>query len=221
MEEIVFEAQEREVTGKKVNALRRAGVLPAVLYGGGVEAFPISFLAKDVSRDLSRLSSSSLVRIKVAGREYPALVREKQRDVLTGQLLHLDFQVVSLTEIVRADVNIIQEGESPAILMLSAILVSGLETLEVEGLPQDLPRNIIVDISGLEELGDTIYVRDLDLPPNVTVLNEPDEMVILVSGQEYIEEEEELEEDLLELGEEPEVIEKGRREEEGMEEDEE
>ncbi len=211
MEEILFEAMEREVTGKKVKALRRLGVLPAVLYGGGVEAFPVSFIAKDVSRDLSRLSSSSLVRIKVAGKEYPALVREKQRDVLTGELLHLDFQVVSLTETVRADVNIIQEGEAPAILMLNAILVSGLETLDVEGLPQDLPRNIIVDLSGLEELGDTIYVRDLDIPPNVTVLNEPDEMVVLVSGQDYIEEEEELEEELLEEGEEPEVIEKGRR----------
>jgi large subunit ribosomal protein L25 len=220
MEEIVFEATEREVTGKKVRALRRVGVLPAVLYGGGVESFPISFIAKDVSRALSRLSSSSLVRINVAGKEYPALVREKQRDVLTGDLLHLDFQVVSLTETVRADVNIIHEGESPAILMLNAILVSGLETLEVEGLPQDLPRNIIVDVSGLEELGDTIYVRDLDIPPNVTVLNEPDEMVILVSGQEYIEEEEELEEELLEEGEEPEVIEKGRRDDDEFGEDE-
>jgi large subunit ribosomal protein L25 len=220
MEEINFNAEERAVIGKKVKALRRQGVLPAVLYGPGISAFPISFVMKDVSRELSRLSSSSLVGINVGGNKYPALVREKQRDVLTGELIHLDFQVVSLTETVRAEVNIQLEGESPAVMTENAILVFGLETLDVEGLPQDLPRNITVDVSGLAELGDAIYVRDLAPPPNVTVMNDPEEMVVLVSYQGIIEEEEEIEEELLEEGEEPEVIEKGRREEDEIEDEE-
>ncbi len=93
---------------------------------------------------------------------------------------------------------------------MNAILVTGLEEIDVQSLPKDLPSRITVDISGLEEIGDTLYVKDLELPPNIEVLNDPDEMVVLVSGI-TVEEIEEEEVEILE--EEPEVIERGKREE--------
>jgi large subunit ribosomal protein L25 len=94
--------------------------------------------------------------------------------------------------------------------------MSGLETLEVESFPQDLPSRFVVDISVLEELGDAIYVRDLAIPANVTLLTELEEMIVLVTGREITEEE--LADEAAELeaaeGEEPELIEKGKRDEE-------
>jgi large subunit ribosomal protein L25 len=181
-----------------------------------MDAVPVSMNFAEVNRDLHQITGSVLVNVVVGTKEFPALVKEKQRDVLTGNLIHVDFQVVSMTETVKANVSVQYEGESPAVKELTGILVAGLESLEVESLPQDLPSRFVVDISVLEELGDAIYVRDLAVPANVTMLTEPDEMIVLVTGREITEEE--LEEEEVELedveGEEPEVIEKGKREEE-------
>ena len=92
-----------------------------------------------------------------------ALVREKQRDVVRGNLLHVDFQVVSLTEKVHAEVSVELIGESPAVKDLGGLIIVNNEQLSVEALPRDLPDSIEVDISALKEIGDTIYVRDIVL----------------------------------------------------------
>jgi large subunit ribosomal protein L25 len=218
MEENFLESERREIIGKQVKALRRAGKLPAIIYGGDAPAIPVSLEYRTAYRVLAKVSSSDLVVLKVNGDQYHTLVRERQRDVITGELLHVDFQVVSLTELVRAEVGIQYEGESKAIQELNSILVPGLESVEVESLPQDLPSQLTVDISVLDELGDAIYVKDILVPSNVTILNEPDEMVVLVTGKE-IEEEEEEEEVPVDM-EEPEVIDRGRRPEEEEEEEE-
>ena len=212
-----FQATKREITGKKVKVLRREGQLPGVLYGLGMDAVPVSMDYTLVSRALSQIAGSVMVNVTVGKDEYPALVKEKQRDVLTGNLIHVDFQVVSMTETVKASVPIQHEGESVALKELNGILVSGLESLEVESFPQDLPSRFVVDISVLVELGDAIYVRDLAIPPNVTMLTELDEMIVLVTGREITQEE--LDDEAAELeaaegAEEPEVIEKGKRDEE-------
>jgi len=213
MEEIVLKASRRTVIGKQVNALRRQGKLPAVLYGRRIEATPILLDQKEASRQLEKISSSALIVVDVDGERHYALVREKQRNPMLGSLRHVDFQAVLLTEKVRAKVAIRIIGESPAVEMYFGILVTGLEELEVECLPRDLPERVDCDISNLAEIGDSVYVRDLSLPKGVNILDNPDELVVVVTApvSEVALAEEEAE---VVAEAEPEVIERGKREEE-------
>jgi large subunit ribosomal protein L25 len=214
MDKIVIEATRRDVIGKKVKQLRREGKLPAIIYGKDQEPLPIVLDHRTATRTLNSVSRASVLTIDVGGEEYTALVRDRQREVLSGDYIHVDFLAISLTETVRTQVNVFIEGDSPAVKEFSAIVMTGLDSIEVEALPTDLPESIVVDISSLENIGDTISVGDLVLPKGVECLNELEEMLVVISAptvEEIVEEEEELEEDL-DL--EPEVIEKGKEEEE-------
>lgn len=208
MEKIVLKAIHRDVVGKQVKALRRQGRLPAVLYGKSLQPISISFDFREAGRLLPGLTSSHLVIIDVDGEEHNALIREKQFHPVLGKLVHVDFLVVSMTERLRANVSIQVEGESPAVINLNGVLVTGLEEIEVECLPRDLPERIHVDVSSLAEIGSAIYVRDLQLDSNIRVFTDPGEMLVLITAPEA-------EEEVAEVGEiEPEVIEKGKKEEE-------
>jgi large subunit ribosomal protein L25 len=211
MEEVVLKASHRTVLGKQVKAIRREGKLPAVIYGHNFDPIVIELDLRDTSRNLMGLAPSTLVTVDVEGTQHRTLVREKQRNKLTGTLLHVDFLAVSMTEVLRSQVYLELVGVSPAIKDLDGVLVTGMDEVEVECLPQNLPERILVDISGLKEIGDGIYVRDLAVPEGVQILEEPDTMVVLVTAQ-AVEEEEEVPEEVEELAEEPEVLERGKKE---------
>jgi large subunit ribosomal protein L25 len=222
MEKVVLKASKREVSGKQVKALRRAGQLPAVIYGRHVEPVAILLETHGATLVLNKLTSSSLVTISLDGKEYPALVREKQRNYIKGNLLHVDFLAVDLKENIRAKVGIDITGISLAVKDLNAVLVHGLTQLEVECLPTDLPERFVVDISGLDKVGDGIHVRDIPAPENVRLLDDPDEMIIVTT---YAKEEEEetpvAAEGVVAEGVEPELsVERGKKEEEGDEKEE-
>jgi large subunit ribosomal protein L25 len=221
MEKVVLKATPRTLTGRHVRALRRSGQLPAVIYGHNVAPINISLDGREAGLVLGRTSSSSLVTIDLDGMEYPTLVREKQQNYIKRTLIHVDFQVVSLTEKIRAKVSITLTGSSAAVKDFNALLINGLSELEVEAYPQDLPSNIVVDISPLKEIGDGIHVRDIVLSDKVTVLDEPDELIVLATApaKEEVEEVVTPEQAVVEGEAEPEVIEKGRKEEEGKEEE--
>jgi len=123
MEKVVLKAEKRDVIGKQVKAMRRAGKLPAVIYGRRTEPINVSLDAHTASLVLGKLTSSSLVTIQVDGAEYPALVREKQRDYIKNRLLHVDFLAVSLDESIRATVSLNFVGVSPAVKDFNAVLV--------------------------------------------------------------------------------------------------
>jgi large subunit ribosomal protein L25 len=216
MEEVIIKANRRNVLGKQVKAIRREGKLPAVIYGHHFDPISIEMELRDASKGLTGLAPSALITVEVEGTPHKALVREKQRNKLTGTLLHVDFLAVSMKEKLRANVYIEITGVSPAIKELFGVLVTGLEDVEVESLPQDLPERIVVDISNLLKIGDGIYVRDLPVPEGVKILQEPDTMVVLVTSQtaEEVEVAPVVEEV---LGTEPEVIEHGKIEEEEAE----
>lgn len=213
MDKVVLQASPRSVIGKQVRALRRSGQLPGILYGSNMEPTPISMDAHNATRTLAKLTSSSLVTIELEGKEYPALVREKQRNFVKNVLLHVDFQTVSTTEKLRANVSIELFGVSPAVKDFNAVLVAGLDSLEVECFPQDLPERIKVDISVLAVIGNGVHVRDIVLSDKVTVLDQPDEMIVLATAPKV----EAVVEEAVTVAEEaePEVIEKGKKEEEG------
>ena len=211
MEEVTIKAVKREVTGKQVKALRRQGLLPAVLYGRNFPPTPISLDLRDASHTLSHMTTSALVTVVLDGEKHLALVRERQRDFIRGTLKHIDFQVVSMKEKLRTSVSVVIVGESPAVKDFNGVLVTGLDEVEVECFPQDLPERIMADVSGLKQIGDAIYVRNLVISEKVEVLEDPNEVVVVVTAQAAEEVEEVV---VAEVVAEPELIEKGKKEEE-------
>ena len=181
MEKVVLKAEKRDVVGKQVRALRRKGKLPAVIYGHHTEPINVSLESHSASLVLAKLTSSSLVTIDLDGTQYPALVREKQRDFIKNRLLHVDFLVVSLTEKIRASVSVHFIGVSPAVKDFNAVLVHNLEQLGVECLPTDLPERIDVDISVLARPGEGIRVKDVSVSDKIRLLDDPETMVAVAT----------------------------------------
>ncbi len=212
---IVLKAQKRELTGKKVKQLRRQGLLPAVLYGAGVGSLPLTLDAHEATLVLRDVSSSTLLYLDVEGKEYPVLVRERQRDVIKGFLLHVDFLAVSMSETIRTMVGLRLVGESPVVASGDAILTTGLTEVEVEALPSALVDEIEVDVSQLTEVGQTIYVRDLVVPEGMQILTDGEELVVVTGGQAAAAAAEADEAALgmdVDMDAEPEVIERGKKE---------
>ncbi len=218
MEEIILKANRRTLIGKQVKAMRREGQLPAVIYGHNIDPISILMDLRDTAKILAGLAPSALVTVDVEGETHRALVREKQRNKISGTLLHIDFLAVSMKEKLRSQVYMEIVGVAPAIKDFSGVLMTGSDEVEVECLPQDLPERFVVDVSGLTKIGDGIYVRDLTVPDGVKILEDPDTMIALITAQaaEEVEVAPVVEEVLTE---EPEIIEHGKKEEEGEEEE--
>ena len=217
MEKVLLKAEERTITGKNVKMVRLEGKVPAVIYGGKLKSLPISLDKRDTTNTLNKVSGSTILTIDIEGEEHAALVREIQQDYIKGDLLHVDFLAVSLKEKLRTNVSISLVGDDPVLEEYSALIVSGLDQIEVECFPQDLPEVIEVDVSILEELGAAIYMKDIPTIENVEFLSDPEELIAVASAikeevEEVVEEEELLEE--VEEGAEPEVIEHGKKEDE-------
>ena len=181
MEKVVLKATKRDVTGKQVKAMRREGKLPAVIYGRHLEPISIMMEAHTAGLALSKVSASSLVTLNVDGTEYPALVRERQRDYIKGVLTHVDFLAVDMNEKLRTSVGLAFVGVSPAVKDYNGILVHNLERLEVECLPGDLPERINVDIAMLKQIGDIIRVRDLSVSDKIRILADSEETIAVVT----------------------------------------
>jgi len=181
MEKVVLKAEKRDVIGKQVKALRRAGKLPAVIYGRRTEPISISLDAHNASLVLGKLTSSSLVTIELEGQQYPTLIREKQRDYIKNRLLHVDFLAVSLTESLHATVSVNLVGVSAAVKDFNAVLVTNLQSLEVECLPTDLPERIDIDISVLAKPGDGIRVKEVTVSDKVRLLDDPETMIAVAT----------------------------------------
>jgi large subunit ribosomal protein L25 len=218
MSELVLHAKQRTVLGRQVKALRREGLLPAVLYGTGIEPVPLELDMLEANKVLSSLGSSTLVSLKVGRATHQVLVREIQRDVIRWDLMHVDFLKVAMDEVIRTSVPVELVGEAPAIRELGGVLVTGLAEIEVEALPSDLPDRMTVDLEILAEIDDNITVGDLNFGKGVEVLTGLNEVLAHVIYQVEEEIEEEVVEEEILVEEEPELIERGKREEEEEEE---
>ena len=210
-EEIIIKAEKRTVRGKQVSQLRRAGILPGVVYGHKVESQAIQMDRHTVSLQMTSITPTTLVTIDVAGNKIKAFVRDRQRDVLHGVLTHLDFLAVSMTEKMRAAVELELTGEAPVLENPTYLLNHSLNVIEIECLPQDMPERIMVDVSSIKTPEDSITIADLDLGKNVTILTDHSEVIVSV-GRISVEEAVET------SGEagagEPDVVEKGKKTEE-------
>ncbi len=212
-EKIVLDAQPRSITGKQVSQLRRQELVPAVIYGPRLaQAINIQAPRKALQESLRQAGGTHLIEINVGGEKHSALVRDVQRDVLKGHLLHVDFYAVALDTKLRVEVPLAVVGESPVVRSGEALLVSLATSVEVECLPQHIPTELTVDASRIVAVGDELTVGDLAVPPNVTVMADPEEVLIRAV---YAAAPETTEEEVTEAGAEAvEVIKRGKAEEE-------
>lgn len=192
MERLELDTQTRTVRGKKVKRLRAQDWIPAVVYGPDTPSMPIQVERRTLSRTLRQAGSTTLINLSVDddSQPYVVLAREIQRDVLTGWLEHVDFYQVRLTEIVKTTPRLDLVGESPLVESGQAVLIQSMNEVEVECLPTDLINAIEVDLSALESIDDSILIGDLPVPAGVTILADPDEVVVSLVPPRVVEEEE-------------------------------
>jgi large subunit ribosomal protein L25 len=170
----------RQVLGKKVNTLRRQGLLPGVVFGGHADSTPVETDQHTFELSYRRWGNTTLLSLTgLDGGEVPALIYDVSRDPVSGRMLHVDFARVSLTEKTHADVPLHFVKESPAVRTLGAVLLHARSEVSVEAFPQDIPHAIEVDLSGLLEIDDAIFVRDLVVDATlIKIENDPDELVV-------------------------------------------
>jgi large subunit ribosomal protein L25 len=203
MTDVILVAEPRTSLGSaNAGRLRRAGRLPAVVYGLETDALNVTVSAHDLDRALhSESGANTLITLKLdGGDETLALARQIQRHPTRNELVHVDFVRVRRDVAVSAEVPLTVEGEPPG-AKEGGMLEQLLFTLTIEAMPGNIPTSITVDVSGLA-LGDQLRVADLTIPPAVDVQHEEDELVAQVSVPRGMEEEEAAEGEEAEEGEE-------------------
>src|SRR3990172_1373928 len=172
----------REVLGKKVKTLRRQGLTPANIYGQRVDSQAVQVPTDELKHVLKTAGRNEIVYLRLDGDEpRPTFVREIQKNPVTDIILHVDFNQISLKEKVKADVPIHLVGLSPAVDTFGGILMHGLDHVSVEALPTEVPSFLELDVSSLVEINQALHVSDLELPEDVTLLTDAEQVVAKVA----------------------------------------
>jgi len=159
-----------------VRKLKARGVIPAIIYGGKDKPQPLQVSARDINAMMSHASGENvLVELEVAGEKSnrTALVQEVQHSPVSGDILHIDFHAISMDETIQAEVPLEPTGIPNGVKNFGGLLEQSLRMLTIECLPRDLPDRITVDVSQLN-IGDSIHVRQIQLPSGVTSKVPPD-----------------------------------------------
>jgi len=217
-----LQAEVREELGKEVNKLRKEGKLPAILYGHGIKNNQVTVNYKEFEVVYRQAGSSSLVDL-VIGKQKPVkvVIQEVQRDPVSEDYIHADFYQVKMTEKITTEVSLKFIGESKAVKEEGGILIKTLDSLKIESLPQDLVKEIEVDISTLNSFDDIIRIKDLVIPSGISIREQLQDTVASVQPPRTEQELEDLEQTVEEKVEEVEGMEKKKEESEEGEEDEE
>jgi large subunit ribosomal protein L25 len=173
----------REIVGKRVATLRREGVLPANIFGRGLESVAVQMPYRTARELLIAHGADNLVQLQIEGESVPrpVVVRAYQRHPVTREVLHLDFYQVDLARPIQGTVPVRLIGEAPAVHVFQAILLTGADSIHVEALPADLPEHIEISVDGMTEEDSVITVADLEIPPGVRVLTDPETMVARIA----------------------------------------
>lgn len=214
MEEILLTAQPRKVIGKQVGAMRRAGNIPAVLYGKRL-ASPLNLQVEErvLQGVVAKAGRNRLIRLTVEGEARLVLTRDVQRNSISGRLVHVDFQDIPLDEKLSTDVPLVLVGISPAVTRGDGLLIHGIPTVEIRVLPADLIPQIEVDVTRLESLNQSLFVKDLKVSDKIEILTNGEQMIAKIVPVK----EEVITEVAPVAAAEVEVIKKGKIEEEGAE----
>lgn len=183
MATLELKAAKRHIEGKKVKALRREGVTPAHLFGPKVESQVIQVDTPSLKRALGEVGHTGLINLHLGHEKNPrtVMVREVQIDTFKGELLHVDFYQVKMTENIKVDVPLVLVGESAAAKAKGNTLVQELNQLTIQCLPANIPSSITVDITPLVTPDQMVRVRDLQVAKDIQVLNDPSVVVARVA----------------------------------------
>ena len=179
MSQVVLSAKNRQSTGSaESRRLRWSGRIPAVLYGRSGQAIALDLDAKEFTQEVKNISESTIVKVEAEGKPYDAFVKATQRNIIDGNILHVDFYEVESGVVLRARVSLHLNG-NPIGVRGGGILENPLHEIEIECLPKDLPERIEVDISDLK-VNQSIHVRDIPLGEGVKLISGADQVVALV-----------------------------------------
>ena len=179
---IKLELEPRTLLGKKVKQLRRTGIIPIHLYGPGVEPKSLQCQAQKLIQVLSLAGGSTPISVTIQGEQNSqlAFAREIQWDPRRDDLLHVDLLVAEVTRLVTAQVPVVLIGESPGARASGGTIMQVLHQLDVQALPLEMPGQAEVDLADLSEPDSVFRVSDVSLPANVTVLTDPEEVVVRI-----------------------------------------
>jgi large subunit ribosomal protein L25 len=174
-------AEHRQITGKKVAGLRRAGRLPAVVYGHGIESSNVTVDTHEFEQLRRHTGPNALVDLSVDGQKaQPVLVHSVQVHPVNRRPLHIDLFLVRMTEELTVDVPLVAIGDAPAVTLNGGTLLHPSESVRVRALPDHLPQSIEYSVVSLVDFDTAIHVRDLTVPSDVTLLTDPDEIIAKV-----------------------------------------
>jgi len=168
---------------ENLEKMRKAGELPAVLYGLGVEATPISVPLVEFKKVWHQAGESSTVKIVTPKTAVDVLIHEIQHNPVTGEPIHADFLAIDVNRKIKVEIPLEFVGVSSVVKSGLGILVKVLHEVEVEALPKDLPHSLTVDISKLENLDSQILASDIHLPKEITLLTKTTEVVASITEQ--------------------------------------
>lgn len=219
-EQFVLEAAKRDTIGKEVRHLRKAGIVPAVLYGPEFDALDLQVEWSNLRTTLLAAGGSNIITLQVGDETYNALVRDVQRSPVRGDVLHVDFYRVRMDVIIRTDVPVVVEGNFDKLIEEAGVITHEMTSVTVECLPTVLPSEVVISLEGITAVGDTLTVADLPQLEGVNYLADPGDVVVSSTYMRMEEEEEEEEEELFdEEMVEPELV--RREDEEDMDDEEE
>ena len=188
MKGLILKATKRDLLGKKTKILRSQGITPTHLFGHNLESLSLQCDTADLKQIIAQAGKTRLLSLKVDAdkQSRSVFIREIQRDRISGQLIHVDLYQIQKKEKIKVDIPIVLAGEAPALKEKGHTLTHGVTSLSIECLPDKLPPQIDVDLSILEEKEQSIYVRDIILDLDITLITDPDQMVVKV-GTVHIE----------------------------------
>ena len=182
----------RQVLGKKVRSLRRQGITPVHIFGQGIESMALQCDTVALRRTIAKTGRTGLINLKIGSERRPrtVVVREVQTEASTGEILHVDFGQIEMAEELTLEVPVVLIGESPALKSKDNTLAREMNTLTVRCLPANIPSEIELDTTSLTEPDQAIRVNDIELGEEVSILNDPELVVVRISSRpaEVIEE---------------------------------
>jgi len=197
MDKIELKATNRDTLGKKVRHLRREGITPIHLFGHGTQSLSLQCDTRELETVLSHAGHTGLINLKIDHEKKArmAVIRDYGRDWRNKQLVHVDFYQVRMGEKIKLDIPVVAVGEAPALKAKENMLAQEFDTLHVECLPGKIPDTIEVDVSSLSEPGQAIRVKDISLDEGITILNEPELVIVKISRRHVEKMEEEVAEE--------------------------
>ena len=183
MEKIELKVATREILGKKVRFLRRQGIIPVHLFGHGIDSVALQCDIEQLQQTMAQAGKTHIISLMLDKVKKPrsVVVREVQRHPITSELLHIDLYQVRMDEKIQVEVPIILTGEAPALKLKENMLTQELHRLNIECLPDRIPESIPLDASSLTDADQILHVKDITVDEGVTIINDPEQVVVKIS----------------------------------------